>query len=332
MTLLRQWFREYPYAENAVRLPYARLLFPLVLLLLTGLGEDALTQAGGTVTSRVNGGNRISLLVIGDWGTGGKGARQVGAAMAAQHAESPVDAVISTGDNIYPSGVKSVRDPQWRSKFEAVFPADRLPVPFWAVLGNHDYRGDPDAQVGYTGFHLPDGSATRWHMPGRSWVTVLHSSDSTLSVRLVGIDTPQLVGGSRARKVHFYWIDSVLSSAGEDYVVVVGHHPVYSHGLYGNTPVLVRQLAPRLEKYGVAAYLNGHEHDLQVIRRINGVRYIVSGGGSGKRKTRAGRNTDFSASSLGFFRLDMNSARMRVRVFDSSGRLLYQTVDVRRGG
>ncbi|MBR9977684.1 MAG: metallophosphoesterase, partial [Bacteroidetes bacterium] len=109
----------------------------------------------------------VSLLVIGDGGTGGRGAMRVGEAMAAQHITQPVQAVVSTGDNIYNSGVKSVDDPQWQSKFERVYPADNLPVPFWAVLGNHDYRGNPDAQVAYTRHRLPDGSVSRWRMPGR---------------------------------------------------------------------------------------------------------------------------------------------------------------------
>ncbi|MBE0644699.1 MAG: metallophosphoesterase [Bacteroidetes bacterium] len=272
----------------------------------------------------------VSFLVVGDWGTGGKGARQVGSAMAMQHAMSRVDAVISTGDNIYPSGVKSVDDPQWRSKFENIYPADKLPVPFWAVLGNHDYRSSPDAQVAYTGHVLPDGSITRWHMPGYGWSTVFKSEDGALSVRLIGIDTQQLVGSAAARKKHLRWIDSALALAHEDYTLVIGHHPVYSHGHYGDTPVLVKQLAPLLEKYGVGAYLDGHEHDLQLMRRINGVRYIISGGGGGTRKTSMGKNSEFASSSLGFFRLDFSKEKMCIRVFDSHGALLHETADLRR--
>ncbi len=271
--------------------------------------------------------NAVSFLVVGDWGTGGKGARRVGQSMAGQHAEQSIDAILSTGDNIYPSGVKSVKDPQWKSKFESVFLADKLPVPFWAVLGNHDYRSDPDAQVAYTGHLLSDGAATRWHMPGRKWTTVFGKDGSRLRVRVVGIDTQQLVASTTRRKAHLHWMDSVLASAKEEWIVVVGHHPVYSHGLYGNTRVLVKHLAPMFEKYHVNAYLNGHEHDLQLIKRINGVRYIVSGGGGGKRKTTPGSNTEFAASSLGFFRLDFDIKHLRIRLFDSNGVLLHEAID-----
>lgn len=279
----------------------------------------------------------VSLLVIGDWGTGGNGARQVGSAMAVQHAARAVDAVISTGDNIYPSGVKSVDDPQWVSKFERIFPAEKLPIPFWAVLGNHDYRSNPDAQVAYTGHLLSDGSRTRWHMPGRMWSTVFQSEDtkvggdgSPVRVRVVGIDTQQLVGAVANRKVHLHWIDSVLSSAKEEWIIVIGHHPIYSHGLYGNTVVLVKHLAPLLEKYGVSAYLNGHEHDLQLMKRINSVRYIISGGGGGKRKTVPGLNSEFAASALGFFRLDFDAKHLRIILLGSDCRQMHEAIDPRR--
>ncbi len=298
-------------------LNHAQVFFLAVAGLLAFVPGTAITQPQNT----------ISFHVVGDWGTGGKGARRVGGAMAGQHAIQSVDAIISTGDNIYPSGVKSVDDPQWQSKFERIYPAGQLPVPFWAVLGNHDYRSNPDAQVAYTGHRLPDGSVTRWRMPGRVWSTVFMREGGALRVRLVGIDTQQLVAGAAARKAHLRWIDSVLASAREEWIVVIGHHPVYAHGHYGNTPVLVKQLAPLLEKYGVHAYLNGHEHDLQLMRRINGVRYVVSGGGGGVRKTSSGPNTEFAASTLGFFRLDFDAKRMRIRAFDADGKLLHEAAD-----
>lgn len=272
----------------------------------------------------------VSLLVIGDGGTGGRGAIRVGEAMAGQHAAHPVQTVISTGDNIYNSGVKSVDDPQWQSKFERVYPADKLPVPFWAVLGNHDYRGNPDAQVAYTRHRLSDGSISRWRMPGRHWTTVLQSEDASLRVRLIGIDTQQLIAKAAPRKAHLAWIDSVLALADEEWIFVIGHHMVYSHGHYGNNRAMVKHLAPLLEKHGVHAYLNGHEHDLQLLHSINDVRYIISGAAGGTRKTGSGKHTEFSSRSLGFFRLDLDEARMRIRIFNDKGKLLHESGQERK--
>ena len=44
------------------------------------------------------------------------------------------------GDNIYDSGVTSVTDPQWQTKFE--IPYMGVNLPFYVVLGNHDYGGN----------------------------------------------------------------------------------------------------------------------------------------------------------------------------------------------
>lgn len=269
----------------------------------------------------------LSFFVIGDWGTGGKGVRRVAAAMSEAYTQQPVAAIISTGDNIYPSGVRNVDDRQWQSKFERIFASDALPVPFWAVLGNHDYRKNPDAQVLYSDKVLADGQRTRWRMPGKNWTTVFSEPASGMTIRLVGIDTQQIVGSKSQRKNVLSWLDTLLSAAQETHLLVVGHHPVYSHGHYGGNRTMRRHVAPLLEKYGVLAYLNGHEHDLQLIKRINGVRYIVSGGGGGKRKTKAGRNTEFCASSLGFFRLTVKPERMDIEIINDQGKTLYDCTD-----
>lgn len=82
-----------------------------------------------------------------------------------------------------------------------------------------------------------------------------------------------------------------------------------------------------LERHGVLAYLNGHEHDLQLIKPINGVRYVISGGGGGKRKTKPGKNTEYCASSLGFFRLTIRPATMDISMIDDHGKVLYSCTD-----
>ena len=271
--------------------------------------------------------NALSFFVIGDWGTGGKGARRVATAMSDEFARKPVAAVISTGDNIYPSGVSSVDDPQWQSKFEKIFSTEKLPVPFWAVLGNHDCRKNPDAQVAYSEKVLANGRRARWRMPAKNWTTVVEEPASEMTVRLVGIDTQQIVGSKSQRKVVLAWLDSVLTATRETHCLVVGHHPVYSHGHYGNNRTMQRHVAPMLERHGVLAYLNGHEHDLQLIKPINGVRYVISGGGGGKRKTKPGKNTEYCASSLGFFRLTIRPATMDISMIDDHGKVLYSCTD-----
>ena len=49
-----------------------------------------------------------------------------------------------------------------------------------------------------------------------------------------------------------------------DYLIVAGHHPVFSAGVHGNTKYLESNLKPLLEENNVSVYLSGHDHNSQV--------------------------------------------------------------------
>merc|ERR1711953_1148996 len=71
------------------------------------------------------------------------------------------------------------------------------------------------------------------------------------------------------------WIEDTLKSSTADYVVVAGHYPVYSVGDHGPTSRLSPKNFPLLQKYGVSAYLCGHDHSQQHIDTGDGVQYQV---------------------------------------------------------
>src|SRR4051812_24855775 len=108
----------------------------LALLLLATLASAQLpeiTLAPRTATLR--------LAVAGDTG---EGSEVLAKAIARVHAQSPVDAILLTGDNFYPCGIESASDPRWN----LIRPLTRIGVPIFPVLGNHDYCGKavPEAQ------------------------------------------------------------------------------------------------------------------------------------------------------------------------------------------
>lgn len=63
------------------------------------------------------------------------------------------------------------------------------------------------------------------------------------------------------------WLEQTLNQSSADWLIVAGHYPIYSGGEHGNTPELQAQVKPLLEKYGVDAYLCGHDHTLQHLER-----------------------------------------------------------------
>lgn len=61
-----------------------------------------------------------------------------------------IEFIISVGDNFYTNGVASVDDPMWKTSFEDIYKGANLFIDWYPVLGNHDYRGNPQAQIDYS--------------------------------------------------------------------------------------------------------------------------------------------------------------------------------------
>ena len=272
----------------------------------------------------------LNFLVFGDWGRSGEQdqldvAAQMGIAAKAMAAKF----VISVGDNFYEHGVASVDDPQWQASFENVYAAPSLQVPWHVVLGNHDYHGDCDAQIAYS------KKSRRWTMPAR-YFTRWEKISAASAVEFFFLDTtPMKTSDDLAipgRNVHsqdvpaqLAWFEAALKASTAPWKIVVAHHPVYSGGEHGDTPYLIVHVLPLLEKYGVQAYFNGHDHDLQHLQagRVN---LFCSGAGSRPRKTGNHPHTTFAKGSCsGFVTVSLASDALVVRMLDDHGQLLYTT-------
>ena len=104
----------------------------------------------------------LNFLVFGDWGRRGEQDQvEVAEQMARAAGDVQPRFIVSVGDNFYENGVESVDDPQWQKSFEEVYHDSKLQVPWYCILGNHDYHapGDCDAQIAYHRIN------PRWNMP-----------------------------------------------------------------------------------------------------------------------------------------------------------------------
>jgi hypothetical protein len=124
------------------------------------------------------------FYVIGDWGRKGQFGQQEVADMMnkAGYLVEP-EFIASTGDNIYPNGVASIHDPNWEDSFEDVYNGFFLNCPWYVVLGNHDYRGNAQAQIDYSQI------SQRWHMPDRYFAHIKGEDDDEPKLLMVYIDT-----------------------------------------------------------------------------------------------------------------------------------------------
>jgi tartrate-resistant acid phosphatase type 5 len=272
----------------------------------------------------------LDFLVIGDWGRDGGGFQtKVATQMAAVAARRPEAFVISLGDNFYETGVKTVADKQFSTSFENVYSAPSLRVPWFVALGNHDWQGNPQAQIDYTRVN------SRWHMPAHYFSVVQQIDDSTRA-EFFFIDTTPFITeyqkeAKYARAAHagtapqLHWLDSALAASTAQWKIVAGHHPVYSASpKHGTTPELVRDLKPLLEKYHAQVYLSGHDHNLQD-EHSGRVEYLISGGGSEAREAGHNVETRWSATSAGFVAVRLTSATLRADFISPAGKVLYTT-------
>lgn len=203
------------------------------------------------------------FAVVADTGTGDIRQYKVGRALARYHAQKPFDTVLLAGDNIYTNGEFS--------KIKEVFaiPYQDLlnrGVKFYACLGNHDVRSDNGTQqVAYPQFNM---QGKRYYTHGKGDVQFFVTETN----EIVNVNSPD-----RAKQLA--WLDRSLSASKAKWKIVYGHHPIYSAGVYDNNPVMQRDVAPILVKHKVKLWLNGHDHNYQRSIPIDGVTYLVCGGG-----------------------------------------------------
>jgi acid phosphatase len=242
----------------------------------------------------------------------------------------PVDFVLSLGDNFYEDGVVGLDDPHWWASFEEPYYWGGLRVPWYAVLGNHDYRGNPDAQIAYT------AHSDRWNMPARyyrsSWpgpvnplLDVFCLDTTTLIQRYWpgGTETiPGVVWPDPYRQLA--WLEEGLHCSGARWKIVAGHHAIASASpIHGSSSELDDRLRPLLAEYGAPLYLSGHDHDLQHLGLPGGLNCVVSGAGSEVRTTGSNAHTLFSESALGFVHVQVTMADIRIAFYDIDATLLH---------
>ncbi|MBW8745644.1 MAG: metallophosphoesterase [Sphingomonas sp.] len=273
----------------------------------------------------------FSFLVVGDWGRdGAQHQRDVADAMGRAAADAGARFIISVGDNFYEDGVQSAADAQWRTSFEAIYTAPSLQVPWFVALGNHDYRGNPQAQIDYA------AKSGRWRMPKR-YYQLSGTAFGAPELDLFVIDTSPLVHKYRekvdaqiARNVagqdadaQLAWLDRSLAASTAPIKLVIGHHTLRSGGSgHGETPEIVERVLPLLKQRRVAVYINGHDHDLQHIR-ADGLDYLCCGAGSEVRPVKRVAGTQFCAAQSGFALLTLAGSELAAEFRDYTGQRLY---------
>jgi len=194
------------------------------------------------------------FVAFGDFG-GGPAQGAVAASMLQWARDGHrVDALVTTGDNVYDFGEPQLFEAQLRAPYTALQAGGR---PLWATLGNHDEAaGHGAAQLAFLG--LPPLPFTR-NLPG---------------VRFLFLDA------NRPDDAQARWLADQLAAPDRPlFTVAVFHQPVFSCGLHGRTPAVITHWYGLLDSGPVTLVLNGHDHDYQRFLTAEGTTFIVTGGG-----------------------------------------------------
>ena len=241
------------------------------------------------------------------------------------------ECVLAAGDVHHFHGVQSIHDPLWMTNYELIYSHPELMIDWLPILGNHEYRGSTQAVMDYSTV------SRRWGMPAR-YYTRVYEEEGT-SVRLVMVDTTPLMSKYREENQKYpeaclqdnekqlAWVDSVLNVAKEDWVMVVGHHPIYAETSKDESERLDMQntLGKVLGKYPkVAMYLCGHIHNFQHIRVPgSSIDYVVNSSASLSRKVKPIEGTQFCSPETGFSVIAADKKELCLHMIDKTGKVLY---------
>jgi hypothetical protein len=302
---------------------YAFCALSSAVMAVGGQLETPARETGGGEKAAGQPHREINLLAFGDWGNGSKDQRAVAAAMAdyVQLAgRRPFDGVLVLGDNLCHVKVRGVHDSVWNKRFERMYDPHRLNMPFYALLGNHDYGQHGELariELDYSRAH-PE---SRWRMPAK-WYRLNLPSDHPLATVLM-LDS--MVEGEEW-KSQLKWMEQELAKTnGSSWTICCAHFPLYSTARHGDTAKLLKDWEPLFEKYRVAFYVCGHDHDLEHLEIPDKhTSFLVSGGGGMPLYpiVRADRGP-FARASHGFVHIKLTPEMAAVHFVDEAGRWVH---------
>ena len=241
------------------------------------------------------------------------------------------ECVLAPGDIHHFNGVASVNDPLWMTNYELIYSHPELMLDWFPLCGNHEYRGNTQAVLDY------GKVSRRWMMPAKYYTKVFSHEGTTL--RVVMIDTTPLIDKYRVNpgeypdackedmQAQLDWIDATLKDAKEDWVIVVGHHPIYAETGKSESERtdLQKRLMPILHKYNnVAMYVCGHIHDFQHIRmKGDKIDYVVNSSASQSRQAKPIEGTVYCSSETGFSVIAASKKTLSLHMIDKNGNTLH---------
>jgi hypothetical protein len=184
---------------------------------------------------------------MGDWGAATETEDDVAAAMETYAARHEVEAILTTGDNLYiDDGDRAAAPFSW---------VEETGLDWWLTWGNHDVQSPGRIEEVNRVFSSPP----RW--TGIEWG----------AVEVIILDSTQIRSDDQTA-----FLELEMGRIAKP-TIVVFHHPPLNCSVHGDTRAFWDEWSPHFDE-DVVLVLSGHAHNYQRFDD-NGVQYVVTGGG-----------------------------------------------------
>ena len=256
----------------------------------------SVTKVGETLQARI--------AVSADTGKRNAGQYRVARRMAQEAKKEPYDAFVIAGDLVYPNGNSALTRPSVIDPYAPVLKDAKL-VP---ALGNHDIQSGEGMDI-----LRQLGRDSAWYV------------EQVGPVRIIVLDSNRIGNAQQTS-----WLRRELAEKQPRGTVTFAamHHPAYSAGEHGSDKNVQQRWVPLFEQADVPLVLAGHDHDYQRSKELDGITYIVSGGGAESRETGRQEFTAMSASMLHYVDLLVYEDRIEGRAIRDDGGVIDEfTID-----
>lgn len=201
----------------------------------------------------------FSFVVFGDSGTGGQDQYDIANRIKAISPELG----LHSGDVIYPGGEAENFDPNYFVPYNYILKN----ICIFPSIGNHDIVTNNGAPY-LDAFFLPRNN------PENTERYYSFDYGNAHFIALDVVSSPYDNGSAQ-----YNWLESDLANTNKTWKFAFFHYPPYSSSFHGSDLNVRRELSPLFEKYNVDMVFSGHDHDYERTIPINGVVYVVTGGG-----------------------------------------------------